>query len=186
MAAKKTAQAAEAEVTEAVQAEEVKEEQATAPAAPSHAEKENEELKSMLRDMQKMMAQMQTQMEQQQEQIRQMAAGEAAPARPKTQTDIDAEAIRKVAQETAEAGKDPWTVEVEVFVPHRDKGEDRWYWVNINDRSAQIPADDRRQTMKLPFALILTDMLKAKQREEEYIDSIEVYDPKTNPHEGRL
>ena len=186
MATKKAAQAAEAEVTEAVQAEEETKEQATAQPAPSQAEKENEELKTMLRDMQKMMESMKTQMEEQQEQIRKMAAGEMKPERPKSQTDIDNEELQRIATEAAEAGKNAWDVEVEIFVPHRDKGEDRWYWLNINDRSAQIPADDRRQKMKLPFALILSGMLKAKQREEEYIDNVQVYDPISNPHQGRL
>lgn len=155
------------------------------PAEESELKKENDDLKAMMQNMKDMMLQMQTQMQQQQDLIAKMASGEMQPERPKTQTDIDAEKLQKIAKEAAEAGKDPWTIEVDVFVPHRDKGEDRWYWVNINDRAAQIPADDRRQKMKLPFAMILVDMLKAKQREEEFIDSVEVYDPKDNPHKGR-
>ena len=161
--------------------------------APQEAQQENEtalkaendDLKSMLKDMQNMMLQMQNQMQQQQEQIQRMAAGEMVPERPKSQSDIDRENIRKISDEAAAAGKDPWEIEVEVFVPHRDKGEDKWYWININDRAAQIPADDRRQKMRLPYALILMDMIKAKQQEEDFIDSIVVYDPKDNPHEGR-
>ena len=155
------------------------------PAEDDALEKENSDLKAMMASMQRMMQQMQTQMQQQAEQIEKMARGETQPERPKTQTDIDADNLRRIAAEAAEKGEDPWTIEVDVFVPHRDKGEDRWYWININDRAAQIPADDRRQKMKLPFALILVDMLQAKQREEDFIDSVEVYDPKDNPHQGR-
>jgi len=179
MATKKAAPAEEQpEVTQEVA------EQAQAE-AENALQAENKDLKAMLKDMQAMMLQMQTQLTQQQEQIRKMAAGEIAPERPKTQSDIDRENVRKIAEEAAAEGKDPWTIEVEVFVPHREKGEDKWYWVNINDRPAQIPADDRRQKMKLPFALVLMDMIKAKQQEDDFIDSIVVYDPKDNPHDGR-
>lgn len=169
--------------TEAAEAEEPKQE--TEPEKNEALEKENNDLKAMMANMQHMMQQMQTQMQQQAEQIAKMASGDMKPERPKTQTDLDAENLRKIADEAAKNGEDPWTIEVEVFVPHRDKGEDRWYWININDRAAQIPADDRRQKMKLPFALILVGMLQAKQREEDFIDSVEVYDPKDNPHQGR-
>ena len=179
MASKKTATAEEQQAVTESAPQEAK--QVNAPDLKT----ENDELKSMLKDMQAMMQQMQGQLVQQQEQIQRMAAGEVKPEKPKTQTDLDSEAIQKIAKETAEKGEDPWGVEVEVFVPHRDKGEDRWYWISINDRTAQIPADDRRQKMKLPFALILTDMIRAKEREDNFIDSIEVYDPKTNPHQGR-
>ena len=173
-----------------VDAPEIDTEAAEEPKQAKHAkdaalEKENSDLKAMMADMQRMMQQMQTQMQQQAEQIAKMASGDMKPERPKTQTDLDAENLRKIADEAAKNGEDPWTIEVEVFVPHRDKGEDKWYWININDRAAQIPADDRRQKMKLPFALILVDMLQAKQREEDFIDSVEVYDPKENPHQGR-
>ena len=148
---------------------------------------ENNDLKAQLASMQKIMQQMQEQMEKQQELMQQMASGKkVTPPRPLSQAEIDAQNVQKIAAEAAEAGTDPWTVDVEVFVPHRDPGEDKWYWININDRSAQIPANDSRQKMKLPFALILTDTLKAKRREEEYQDGVQVFDPKTNPHENGL
>lgn len=146
---------------------------------------EDDQMKQMLQDMMKTMQQMQSQMQSQQELIKQLQAGPQPQTRPKAQCELDSERIQKIAQEAAEKGQDAWEIEVEVFVPHRDKGEDKWYWLSINDRTAQIPADDRVQKMKLPFALILTDALKAKQREEDFIDNIKVYDPKDNPHEGR-
>ena len=148
---------------------------------------ENNDLKAQLASMQKIMQQMQEQMQKQQELMQQMASGKkVTPPRPLSQAEIDAQNVQKIAAEAAEAGTDPWTVDVEVFVPHRDPGEDKWYWININDRSAQIPANDSRQKMKLPFALILTDTLKAKRREEDYQDGVQVFDPKTNPHENGL
>ncbi len=149
-------------------------------------ETENASLKDQMKAMQELMLQMKQQMTEQQTLIQRMASGEKVkPPRPKTQADKDWEEVQARAKEAAENGIDPWTIEVEIFVPHRDMGEDKWYWININDRSAQIPADDSRQTMKLPFALILADTLKAKRREEDYQDSVKVYDPQTNPHENR-
>ena len=148
-------------------------------------EQENSELKIQMASMQAQMKQMQDQMAAQLELMQQMAAGKVEPPRPKTQTDIDRENIRRIAEETAASGKDPWTVDVDVFVPHRDRGEDKWYWIKVNDRSVQIPADDSRQTVKLPFALILVDTIKAKQREDEYTDNVVVHDPVTNPHQGK-
>ena len=150
-------------------------------------EKENTELKKQMADMQKQMQAMQNQMAEQLRLMQQMAAGKVVEQRPLTQTEKDAENARKMAEEAAAKGVDPWTVEVEMFVPHRDPGEDKWFWFSINDRTAQVPANDSRQVMKLPFALVLADTLKAKRREEEYMDNVQVYDPKTNPHQdGKL
>ena len=149
-------------------------------------ETENASLKDQMKQMQELMLQMKQQMTEQQTLIQRMASGEKVrPPRQKTQAEKDWEAVQARAKEAAENGIDPWTIEVEIFVPHREMGEDKWYWININDRSAQIPADDSRQTMKLPFALILADTLKAKRREEDFQDSVQVYDPKENPHENR-
>lgn len=180
MAAKKTAPAEE------VKAEEQEVKETPAKEAPAeNLQQENDDLKKLMLEMNKTLQQMQSQIQAQQEQIEKMASGEAAPQRPKTQAEVVWEEIHEKDREVAEAGGDPWQVEVEMFVPHRDPGEDRWYWFRINDRTVQIPANDSRQKMKLPYALILADTLKAKHQEEEFIDSIQVYDPKDNPHQGR-
>ena len=149
-------------------------------------EKENADLKKLMADMQKQMLAMQNQLAQQQELMLKMAAGKAEDKAPLTQTELDTINVKKLADEAAATGKDPWTVEAEVFVPHRDAGEDKFYWLSINDRTAQIPANDSRQVMKLPFALILVDTLAAKRREEAYMDNVQVYDPQLNPHQGKL
>ena len=166
----------------------VPEQEAPEQEAPEqNLEQENTALKTQMASMLEMMQQMQAQMSEQQTLIQRMASGEKVkPPRPMTQADKDWKDVHDKAKEAAENGIDEWTIDVEVFVPHRDPGEDKWYWININERTAQIPANDARQTMKLPFAMILTDTLKAKRREEDFQDSVVVYDPKTNPHEGRL
>ena len=55
------------------------------------------------------------------------------------------------------------------------------YWLNVNGRTVQIPADDRRYDLKLPWAACLMDSLEAENRAADYQDSLEVYDPITNP-----
>ena len=150
-------------------------------------QKENDELKKQMRDMQAQMLAMQNQMAEQLKLMQQMAAGNVEKPRPLTQTEKDAQDARALADKAANEGTDPWTLDFEMFVPHRDPGEDKWYWLSINDRTAQIPANDSRQVMKLPFALVLADTLKAKRREEAYMDNVQVYDPQLNPHQnGKL
>lgn len=94
----------------------------------------------------------------------------------------DADRVEALARETAEKGLNPWDVKVSVRVPRRPVGEDSSYWVNVNDRSAQIPANDQIQEMKLPFAEVLMNHLKAENAARDFADNIQVYDPVSNPH----
>lgn len=94
----------------------------------------------------------------------------------------DYDRVHRIERETDAAGQDPWEVEIEVLVPHREKTEDPWYWINVNSRSVQIPANDRYQAMKLPFACVLVDQLMYEKKSADFQDSLEVYDPETNPH----
>lgn len=156
------------------------------PALPDSKElqEENAFMKEQMAAMREMMASMQEQMAKQAEMMQAMASGKKIqPPRELTTLEKDYNAVHERAKEAAKNGENAWAIEVDIFVPHRDPGEDKFHWVRINDQTAQIPANDSRQTMKLPYALILTDNLKAKKREEDYIDSLVVYDPKENPHE---
>ena len=110
----------------------------------------------------------------------QLEAAKKPAQRGGKETDFDR--VHRIEQETADAGIDPWTVEVEVLAPHREKTEDPWYWINVNGMSVQIPANDRYQAMKLPWACVLVDLLKYEKQSIEYQDSLEVFDPETNPH----
>ena len=94
----------------------------------------------------------------------------------------DYDRVHRIERETIESGEDPWTVMVEVNCPHRAPGEDPWYWINVNARSVQIPADDQIREMRLPFACVLVDTLYSEKRGQGYKDSLQVYDPVTNPH----
>lgn len=94
----------------------------------------------------------------------------------------DFDRVHRAEEEAIAGGVDPWTVEIDVLVPHREKSEDPWYWLSVNGRTVQIPSNDRYQKMKLPFACVLVDTLAAQRRSIDYQDSLEVFDPETNPH----
>lgn len=94
----------------------------------------------------------------------------------------DAAVVKKAAEESAKAGVDPWEVTVNIRAPRRPGREDPWYWISVNGRSVQIPADDRYYDIKLPWAEAMINSLQAEKRAADFQDGLEVYDPVTNPH----
>ena len=94
----------------------------------------------------------------------------------------DAEVVKEATRQAAESGVDPWTVTVNIRSPRRPGREDPWYWLSVNGKSVQIPADDRRYDVKLPWAEALMNSLEAERYAAEFQDNIEVFDPVTNPH----
>ena len=96
----------------------------------------------------------------------------------------DAEVVRKACEEAVKAGVDLWTVTVNIRSPRRPGKEDPWYWLNVNGRSVQIPADDKYYEIKLPWAEALINSLEAERKAADYQDQLEVYDPVTNPHKN--
>ena len=106
----------------------------------------------------------------------------AQMTRPQDSKETDYDRVHRIERETEEAGKDPWTVLVPVMAPHREKTEDPFYWLNVNGVSVQIPANDRYHELKLPWACVLVDLLKYERASIEFQESIEVFDPETNPH----
>lgn len=93
----------------------------------------------------------------------------------------DAQRVAKACKESAEAGTDPWGIKISVLAPRIGKGEDS-YWLCVNGRSVQVPANDRYFELALPFAECLVNEISARHFAADYIDQIEVFDPKTNPH----
>lgn len=105
-----------------------------------------------------------------------VAASGAAGARS------DYERVQDACKKAAEEGVDAWDVKISVRAPRRPSKEDPFYWFNINGRTIQIPATDRYYDLQLPFAAALVDLIHAEWFASDYIDSIEEYDPVTNPH----
>ena len=94
----------------------------------------------------------------------------------------DVALVRKAAAECEKDGTDPWKKEVSIRVPARRDCNDPYYWLCVNGRSVQLPANNQYQTMKLPFAESLINMLVAEKNAERFADDLQVYDPITNPH----
>lgn len=95
----------------------------------------------------------------------------------------DAEVVEKAIQDAIAEGKDPWEVTVSVRVPERRDTNEKSYWFMVNGRSVALPANNQYQEMRLPFAETLMNTLKADKFAQNFADnSIQVYDPITNPH----
>ena len=101
----------------------------------------------------------------------------------------DAEVVEKAIQDATAAnllgaeGKDLWEVRVSVRVPERRDTNEKSYWIMVNGRSVQLPADNKCQEMRLPFAEALMNTLKADRFAQNFAENaIQVYDPRTNPH----
>lgn len=138
----------------------------TAPAAEKPAEDTEAKVKAQQAEIEKLK--------------KQLAAAQAQKPAPRNRD--DAETVRQAARDAIAAGKDPWSETVSVRAPRRSGKEDPWYWICVNGRGVQIPADDKYHDVKLPWAEVLVDMLAAERSAEEFQDSIEVFDPVTNPH----
>ena len=93
----------------------------------------------------------------------------------------DWERVHEACDQATADGEDPWGITISVLSPRRPAREDPFYWLQVNGRSVQIPADNRYYDLKLPFAQIMVDMIKADQYSADFQDKLEVYDPVTNP-----
>lgn len=94
----------------------------------------------------------------------------------------DAQTVREAANEAAEKGQNPWDIKVSVRAPRRPGKEDPWYWLSVNGQTVQVPADDKYHELKLPWAEALINALEAERYAGDYQDTLEVFDPVTNPH----
>ena len=92
----------------------------------------------------------------------------------------DRERVAKACKEAAEKNQDPWGIKISVLAPRIGKGEDS-YWLCVNGKSIQVPANDRYYELALPFAQCMVDEIAARNRAADYTDKIEVYDPVLNP-----
>ena len=93
----------------------------------------------------------------------------------------DYERVHAACEQAAKDGVDPWSKTISVLAARIGKGEDS-YWLCVNGKSMQVPANDRYYELALPFAQCLVDEIRARYRAADFADSIQVYDPKDNPH----
>ena len=92
-----------------------------------------------------------------------------------TKKTVEAEPVEEVKEakaEEQEAPKDAWAEEIEMMIPRKPRGEDAFYYVCVNDRRFEIPADGKMHKLPKPIALVLQDSLAAEVAAEEFADSI--------------
>lgn len=154
-----------------------------APEAPEIVNEETvtaQDMMQQMQQMQKQMAELQkelTAQKKENEKLRMNTVGSANPYGGES----DSERVAKACKEAAENGQDAWQIKIGVLAQRIGKGEDS-YWLCVNGQSIQVPANDRYYELALPFAQCLVDEIAARHRAADYIDQIEVFDPKTNPH----
>lgn len=94
----------------------------------------------------------------------------------------DYERVQEACKKAAEEGADSWGIKISIRAPRRPAKEDPFYWLSVNGRTMQVPANDKYFDLALPFASCLVEMIQAEWFANDYADSIEEYDPVTNPH----
>lgn len=94
---------------------------------------------------------------------------------------IDMQRIQMLAEEAAESGTDPWSIQVDIRVPRKAGQGDDDFWLNVNGISVQVPANGEVQKLKLPWALVLMGSVEAEERALDFTDNIQNYDPVSNP-----
>ena len=94
----------------------------------------------------------------------------------------DYERVMEACDKAAKDGADEWNITISIRAPRRPAKEDPFYWLSVNGRTLQVPANDKYFDMALPFAACMVDMIQAEWFANDYADIIEEYDPETNPH----
>ena len=142
---------------------------------------EEEEMLEKERDEKQMLANMQAELaalKKENERLKQNSVAAYGPAGAKS----DYERVQEACKKAAEEGKDSWSIMISIRAPRRPAKEDPFYWLSVNGRTLQVPANDKYFEMALPFAACLTEMIAAEWFANDFADSIEEYDPVTNPH----
>ena len=65
-----------------------------------------------------------------------------------------------------------WEEYVEVYVPRHGKGQEKKFYVSVNDRNVLVPADGKYHRLRKPHAEALMASLEAEAAAEDYADSV--------------
>ena len=71
---------------------------------------------------------------------------------------------------TTEDPDDEWNQFVTINVPRHGKGQEKYFFVSVNHRTCQIPADGKYHKIRKPFAEILMMSLEAEAEAERYAE----------------
>ena len=99
---------------------------------------------------------------------------------PAEETIQKEEPEEKNVKNEPEALNDPWAEEIDMIVPRKPKGEEQFYYVCVNDRRYQIPANGQTQKLPKPIANVLKESLEADWQADDFMDHIPNRDG-TNP-----
>ena len=67
---------------------------------------------------------------------------------------------------------DIWEEYIDVVVPRHGRGQEKCFYVSVNGRNAQIPADGKMQHIRKPLALALLASLEAEARAEQFAEDL--------------
>ena len=67
---------------------------------------------------------------------------------------------------------DVWEEYEEVYVPRHGRGQEPNFFISVNDRTVQIPADGKYHRMRKPFADILRMSIEAEAAADKYAEEV--------------
>lgn len=98
-----------------------------------------------------------------------MATKSKAAAEKETIEEIKAEEAPVIEEAAA---KDSWAEDIDMVVPRKPKGEEQFYYICVNDRRFQVPANGKVQALPKPVAEVLQEMIAAEAEADDYADHI--------------
>ena len=102
-----------------------------------------------------------------------MATKSKAAATKETIEEIKAEEAPVIEEAAAEeTPKDSWAEDIDMVVPRKPKGEEQFYYICVNDRRFQVPANGKVQALPKPVAEVLQEMIAAEAEADDYADHI--------------
>ena len=100
-----------------------------------------------------------------------MATKSKAAAAQETNEAVETKEAPVIAEEQEEV-KSAWDEQVEMVVPRKPKGEETFYYICVNDRRFQVPADGKVQKLPKPVAEVLRSSLEAEADADDFADHI--------------
>lgn len=67
---------------------------------------------------------------------------------------------------------DVWEEYIDVVVPRHGRGQEKCFYVSVNGRNAQIPADGKMQHIRKPLALALLASLEEEAKAEQFAEDL--------------
>lgn len=95
---------------------------------------------------------------------------------PEVVTEETVEAAPVVTEAALAQPVDEWEEFIDIVVPRHGRGQEKTFFVSVNGRNAQIPADGKLQHLRKPHAIALLDSLEAEANAEQFAEDL--------PHEA--